>query len=99
MDECGEDDSGEEIKQTRLFNMIKEEWKIQAIFNAYSSLKIKLKIPKRDDGVADMLRQRFCDFCDEESEDRWQTGLEIEAQEQFQRTVALVYFLLSRWIV
>lgn len=40
--------------------------------------QIKLRLPKRDDGVADMLRQRF---CDEDSEDRWQTGLEIEAQE------------------
>lgn len=77
-DGCGEDDSGEGIKQARLFNAIKEEWKIQAIFNAHSSLKIKLRIPMRDDSVADMLRQRF---CDEDSEDRWQTGLEIEAQE------------------
>lgn len=78
VDECGEE-SGEEIKQARLFSAIKEDWKIQGIFNAYSSLRIKLGIPKRDDGVADMLRQRFCDFCDEESEDRWQTGLEIES--------------------
>lgn len=37
--ECGEDDNGEEIKQARLFSAIKEEWKIQAIFNTYSSLK------------------------------------------------------------